>query len=151
VGCDIALSVEWLTTLGPITKDFLELYMSFQKDGHSYTLKALKACSLEIVISHCMEKLLKRGHYGIIAQLHAIHVFEDSSSPIHSNLQLVLDKHQQVFELPQEYHPHVVNLYCMRFHLVIFITLMEICCWYSWSIGPTWGIHLHGAPSLHCI
>jgi hypothetical protein len=59
-GCDIVLGVEWLRTLGPITMDFLELYMSFKKDGHSYTLKGLKVGSLEIVSSHHMEKLLKR-------------------------------------------------------------------------------------------
>jgi hypothetical protein len=29
-GCDIVLGVEWLQTLGPITMDFHELYMSFQ-------------------------------------------------------------------------------------------------------------------------
>jgi hypothetical protein len=29
-GCDIVLGVEWLQTLGPITMDFCELYMSFQ-------------------------------------------------------------------------------------------------------------------------
>jgi hypothetical protein len=29
-GCDIVLGVEWLQTLGPITMDFRELYMSFQ-------------------------------------------------------------------------------------------------------------------------
>jgi hypothetical protein len=28
-GCDIVLGVEWLHTLGPITMDFRELYMSF--------------------------------------------------------------------------------------------------------------------------
>lgn len=28
-GRDIVLGVEWLRTLGPITMDFLELYMSF--------------------------------------------------------------------------------------------------------------------------
>jgi hypothetical protein len=51
--CDIVLGIEWLRTLGLITMDFLELYMSFQKDGHSYTLKGLKAGSPEIVTPTC--------------------------------------------------------------------------------------------------
>jgi len=29
-GCDIVLGVKWLCTLGHITMDFKELYMSFQ-------------------------------------------------------------------------------------------------------------------------
>jgi hypothetical protein len=41
--------------------------------------------------------------------------------------------------------------YCMRFHIVIFITLMEICSWYLGALDQLGGIHLHGAPSLHCI
>jgi hypothetical protein len=52
--------------LGPITMDFLELYISF-KDGNSYTLKGLKANSPKIVNSHVMEKFLKKGHSSIIA------------------------------------------------------------------------------------
>ena len=37
-GCDIVLGVEWLCTLGPITIDFKELYMSFVKDSHTHLL-----------------------------------------------------------------------------------------------------------------
>ena len=37
-GCDIVLGAEWLHTLGPITMDFQELYMSFVKDSHTYLL-----------------------------------------------------------------------------------------------------------------
>jgi hypothetical protein len=36
--CDIVLGVEWIHTLGPITMDYQELYMSFTQDSHSYTL-----------------------------------------------------------------------------------------------------------------
>jgi hypothetical protein len=30
-GCDIVLSVEWLTTSNPVAMDFLELYTSFRR------------------------------------------------------------------------------------------------------------------------
>jgi len=43
------------------------------------------------------------------------------------------------------------SLYCMRFHQVIFITLIEICCWYYWSIGPTWADSWSPFSSLHLI
>jgi hypothetical protein len=66
-GCDIVLGVEWLHTLGPITMDFKDLYMSFQQDGHHYTFQGIMTGSLKIVSSHCMEKLLKKGHSSIIS------------------------------------------------------------------------------------
>jgi hypothetical protein len=37
-GCDIVLGVEWLHTLGPITMDYQDLYMSFTQEAHPYTL-----------------------------------------------------------------------------------------------------------------
>lgn len=36
-GCDIALGVQWLHTVSPITMYFEELYMSFLLVGHHYT------------------------------------------------------------------------------------------------------------------
>jgi hypothetical protein len=50
-GCDIVLGVEWLQTLGPITMDFKELYMSFQKVGCRYTFQGIIEGSLEIINS----------------------------------------------------------------------------------------------------
>jgi hypothetical protein len=53
-GCDIVLGVEWLRTLGPITMDFQELYMSFVKDSHTYLLQGMKINPPEIISSHRM-------------------------------------------------------------------------------------------------
>jgi hypothetical protein len=51
-GCDIVLGVEWLHTLGPITMDYQDLYMSFTQDAHTYTLQGIQVCSLEIISSY---------------------------------------------------------------------------------------------------
>jgi hypothetical protein len=72
-----------VVNIGPITMDFKELYMSFNKEGHQYTLKGIQEGSLKIIISHCMEKLLKKGHFDIIAQFNAIQVLDDSPHAIH--------------------------------------------------------------------
>ena len=37
-GCDIVLGVQWLRTLGPITMDYQELYISFTQETHTNTL-----------------------------------------------------------------------------------------------------------------
>jgi hypothetical protein len=61
-GCDIVLGEKWLCTLGLVTMDFKELYMSFMQEGKKHTLKGLTSSSPEIITSHHMEKLLKKGH-----------------------------------------------------------------------------------------
>jgi hypothetical protein len=66
--CDIVLGTKWLHTLGSlgsVTMDFKEIYMSFTKEGHVHTLRGLQVGSHEIVISHHMENLLKKFHSGI--------------------------------------------------------------------------------------
>jgi hypothetical protein len=61
-----------------------------------------------------MEKLLKKGHSGIISQLHAIQEIETPSVP--QDLQSILSKHQVVFStskgLPPShgFHDHSIPL-----------------------------------------
>jgi hypothetical protein len=55
-----------------------------------------------------MEKLLKKGHSGVIDQLHAIQEIE--TPPVQQDIQALLYKHQMVFSTPQGLHPsHGVN------------------------------------------
>jgi hypothetical protein len=50
-----------------------------------------------------MEKLLKKGHSGVIAQLHAIQETKTPSIP--QDLQAIFSKHQLVFSTPQGLPP----------------------------------------------
>jgi hypothetical protein len=75
-GCDIVLGVDWLRTLGPILMDFKDLTMQFDQEGHQYKFQGITAGSPEIISSHRMEKLLKKGHSSVITQLHAIQATE---------------------------------------------------------------------------
>jgi hypothetical protein len=50
-----------------------------------------------------MEKLLKKGHSGVIAQLHAIQATE--TPPVPQDLQALLSKHQTVFSTPHRLPP----------------------------------------------
>jgi hypothetical protein len=50
-----------------------------------------------------MEKMLKKGHSGVIAQLHAIQATE--TPPVSHDLQALLSKHQMVFSTPQGIPP----------------------------------------------
>jgi hypothetical protein len=102
-GCGIVLGADWLRTLGPILMDFKDLTMQFDQEGHQYKFQGITVGSLEIISSHRMEKLLKKGHSGVIAQLHAIQVTETPLVP--QDLQAILSKHQLVFSTPQSLPP----------------------------------------------
>jgi hypothetical protein len=102
-GCNIVLGVEWLRTLGPILMDFQNLTMQFDQGGHKYKFQGITAGSPEVISSHRMEKLLKKGHSGVIAQLHAIQAIE--IPPVPQDLQALLSKHQIVFSTPQGLPP----------------------------------------------
>jgi hypothetical protein len=97
-GCDIVLGAEWLRTLGPILMDFKELTMQFDQEGQQYKFQGIIIGSPEIISSHRMEKMLKKGHSGIISQLHAIQATETPS--VSQDLQSILSKHQVVFSTP---------------------------------------------------
>jgi hypothetical protein len=72
--------------------------MQFDQEGQQYKFQGITAGSPEIISSHHMEKILKKGHYGIIAQLHAIQATETPFVP--QDLQSILSKHQVVFSTP---------------------------------------------------
>jgi hypothetical protein len=101
--CDIVLGADWIRMLGPILMDFKELTMQFDQEGHQYKFQGITTSSLEIISSHRMENLLKKGHSGVIAQLHAIQATKTPSVP--QDLQAILSKHQVVFSTPQGLPP----------------------------------------------
>jgi hypothetical protein len=102
-GCDIVLGADWLRILGPILMDFKELTMQFDQEGQQYKFQGIIIGSHEIISSHRMENLLKKGHYGVIAQLHAIQ--ETKTPSVSQNIQSILSKHQVVFSTPQGLPP----------------------------------------------
>jgi hypothetical protein len=83
--------------------DYQELYMSFTQEAHTYTLSGLQAGSPKIISSHRMEKLLKKGHHGVISQFNSIQVTNQASLIVPPSLQLILDKYPKVFEVPVDY------------------------------------------------
>jgi hypothetical protein len=102
-GCDIVLGANWLRTLGSILMDFKALTMQFDQEGHQYKFQGVTVGSPEVISFHHMETLLKKGHSGIIAQLHAIQATE--TPPVPYDLQALLSKHQMVFSTPQGLPP----------------------------------------------
>jgi hypothetical protein len=73
--------------------------MNFTQEAHPYTPRGLQAGSPKIIISQKMEKLLKKGHHGVIAQFNAIQITEHASQVVPPSLQLILDKYPKIFEI----------------------------------------------------
>jgi hypothetical protein len=84
-GFEIVLGVELLLTLGLVTIYFKDLTMQFQQEGQHYKFQGITIGSPEITSSHPMERLLKKGHFVIISQLHSIQAVETPS--VHLELQ----------------------------------------------------------------
>jgi hypothetical protein len=82
--------------------DFKELTMQFDQEGQQYNFQGITVNSSEIISSHRMEKILKKGHYGIISQLHAIQATKTPSVP---HDQSILSRHQVFFYTPQGLPP----------------------------------------------
>jgi hypothetical protein len=70
--------------------------MQFQQEGQQHQFQGIIAGLPEIISSHRMENILKKGHYGIISQPHFIQVVETSS--IHPKLQYILSQPQYMFQ-----------------------------------------------------
>ena len=83
--------------------DFKALTMQFEQEGHQYKFQGVNVGSPEVISSHHMEKLLEKGHFGVISQLHSIQATETPSVP--QDLQAILSTHQLVFSTPQGFPP----------------------------------------------
>jgi hypothetical protein len=77
--------------------------MQFDQGGHKHKFQGITTGSPEIISSHRMEKLLKKGHSGVIAQLHTIQATE--IPPVPQDLEALLYRHQTVFSTPQGLPP----------------------------------------------
>jgi hypothetical protein len=124
--CDIVLGADWLKTLGPILMDFKELIVKFDQEFYQYKFQGITTGSPEVISSHRLEKLLKKGHSGVIDQLHAIQATE--TPLVLQDLQALFSKHQMVFSTPQGLPPsHGVHDHSIP---LVLGCLPPNICWY---------------------
>jgi hypothetical protein len=73
-GVDVVLGIQWLRTLGTISTNYNELFMRFELEGIQYELKGLKYAPSQVINSHRMENLLKKGSSGVVVRLYSMEV-----------------------------------------------------------------------------
>jgi hypothetical protein len=68
-GVDVVLGVQWLQSLGAMAFNFQELFMKFLLEGKEIELMGTTGNPNKVISSNGMNKLLKKGHQGVIVQL----------------------------------------------------------------------------------
>ena len=71
-GVDIFLGFQWLRILGTISTNYQESFMRFELEGIQYELKGLKSWPFQVIISHIMENIIKKGSKGVVVKLYSM-------------------------------------------------------------------------------
>ncbi|KAH9298821.1 hypothetical protein KI387_030503, partial [Taxus chinensis] len=95
--------------------NFQELFMRFHLDGRTIQLNGIVAKSPQIISSHQMQKVFKKGVERFIAKLFSIEV-QNTKSSMPPDLQKIVDAHSSVFDaIPKGLplvrdHDHAIQL-----------------------------------------
>ena len=73
-GVDVVLGVQWLEALGTMAFSFLKHFMKFSLEEKEFELRGITGKPRKVISSHGMERLLKKGHHGVIVQLCSLDV-----------------------------------------------------------------------------
>jgi hypothetical protein len=71
-GVDVVIWIQWLRTLGTISTNYSELFMRFELEGIQYDLKGLKYRPSQVIGSHIMENIIKKGSKGVVVKLYSM-------------------------------------------------------------------------------
>jgi hypothetical protein len=96
---NIILGVQWLSTLGPITKNYKTMEMSFvEEGGRKVVLRGMMGNSARVVMAKRMEAIFRREEIVYTAEC-KISTRVDEKGKVHytPEIKRILDKHQKVF------------------------------------------------------
>ena len=67
-GVDAVLGIQWLQTLGTYSTNHQEHFIKFKWQGERYKLYGFQPPRMQIVSSHKMEKLIRKGAPAYVVQ-----------------------------------------------------------------------------------
>jgi hypothetical protein len=97
---NIILGVQWLSTLGPITKNYKTMEMSFTEEtGKNVVLRGMAGNTPRVVTAKCMEAIFRREDI-VYATKCKMSVRVDKKGETHYSLEIkkIMDSHSEVFE-----------------------------------------------------
>nr|KAJ0197601.1 hypothetical protein LSAT_V11C700383600 [Lactuca sativa] len=111
---DLILGITWLQTLGNVTSNWRELWMSFWVDGRLITIRGDPSLSKSLVSCKALGKLLQKEGEGFVIHVGTIKDEGDSGQNT-GTTQIILDSFREVFNTPEglppsRSHAHAINL-----------------------------------------
>lgn len=113
--CDMILGIQWLSTLGPIYRDFKQLKMEFIYNDIHVSLKGVPSQKLKVLEGKPSVKLISNASQLCMIQVVQkqetiskpmnIEAVEGTWSSLYPELEILKDKYSSVFEEPQELSP----------------------------------------------
>lgn len=113
--CDMVLGIQWLSTLGPIYRDFKQLKMEFIYNDIPVSLKGVPSQKLKVLEGKPSVKLISNASQLCMIQVVQkqetickpmnIEAVEGTGSSLYPELEILKDKYSSVFEEPQELSP----------------------------------------------
>jgi hypothetical protein len=73
-GVYVVLGVQWLQSLGTMALNFQDIFLIFSSKGKEIDLRGIRGKPYQVISSNNMEKLLKKGQHGVIAQFFSLDV-----------------------------------------------------------------------------
>ena len=98
-GLDVVLGIQWLETLGTYSANRQEHFIQFNWLGKEYKLYGFQPPQTQLVTSHQMERLIRKGASSYIIQCQYKELLTcegyDYKSPY---IEGIIQKHQNVFQ-----------------------------------------------------
>lgn len=103
-GANLVLGVQWLQTLGPVTKDHKALTMDFKIDGKEYHLQGDCQLNPDGVTTSGLKKMIGRGEVAYFCHLRKDDTMEQDRT-LGTPLSSLLDRFKSILDVPNQLPP----------------------------------------------
>ncbi|KAI3756929.1 hypothetical protein L6452_04461 [Arctium lappa] len=122
-GAEVVLGIQWLQKLGKVTHDYAHQTMEFAVNNKKHRLKGDDALPFKKIGFHQMQALLDTDEIYGVYEFHKLQpdqakndaTTSETATPIHPEIDALLDRYQELFAEPNSLPPH--RVFDHRIHL----------------------------------
>ncbi|GJW61762.1 ty3-gypsy retrotransposon protein [Tanacetum coccineum] len=115
-GAEVVLGIQWLQKLGKVTHDYAHQTMEFSVNNKKHMLKGDDALRFKKIGFHQMQALLDTDEIYGVYEIHKLQpdqakddvTTSKTATPIHPEIDALLDRYQELFAEPTSLPPHRV-------------------------------------------